>query len=83
MDFPFGSKDDGTIKLLDEPKFVFSSLAQSGRDDGGLWFRNGESRMFESTDWKKLVDADGDFSVLGLTVVDNSPMEHFEQWKRY
>ena len=83
MNFPFDVTNDGTIEPLDEPTFFFSSLAASGRDDEGLWFRLGESRSFEVNDWRKLVDSDGDFSLLGLTITEDSPIEHFEQWKRY
>ena len=83
MSFPFETKEDGTINLLAEPDFSFSSLAESGIDEEGLWFRLGESRSFKVRDWKRLVDAGGDFSVLGLTVTEGSPVEHFEQWKQY
>jgi len=82
INFPFGKREDGTIKLLDEPTFYFSSLTESGIDEEGQWYRMGESMSFNTKDWKRLVDAGGDFSVLGLTVIKDSPVEHFEQWRQ-
>ena len=84
MRFPFHANQDGTIKLLDEPTFFFCELAEAGiNDEGNPWFRHGESRSIDVNEWKKLVDSDGDFSELGLTVIEDSPIENFELWKKY
>ena len=84
MRFPFETNEDSTVKILDEPTFFFCELAEAGiNEQGNPWFRHGESRCIDHSEWNKLVDAEGDFSVLGLTIIKDSPIENFELWTQY
>ena len=84
MRFPFETNEDGTIALLDEPTFFFCELAEAGiNEKGNPWFRHGESRSIDTNEWNKLVEVDGDCSVLGLTIIKDSPIKNFELWTQY
>ena len=50
--------------------------------NGQVMARIKKNWTFNQADWKKVVSADGDLSVVGVDVVRDKPLEHFEKYVR-
>jgi len=83
------------IKSFGEPKFLLNEIAEvtqirkEGRwPDGSpsmstnLSVRFQSSRHFDLSEWKKTVEAGGDFAVIGFTLLTNSPAPGFDYLRK-
>jgi hypothetical protein len=67
------------------PMFVFLEIESVGKIEFGktqVSFNSDSQRRFGIKEWKKVAAANGDLSVLGITVITNQPIRGFtEYWK--
>jgi hypothetical protein len=70
-------------EVVGEPKFYLLEIKEiTGADAGGARYNGSAQRTFGLTDWKKLYDAKGDFSVLGITIHKDRPVDNFDRFVR-
>jgi hypothetical protein len=51
--------------------------------DGRQNVQYGDSRTFGLAEWKKLLEANGDFRVLGIEIKTNEPIKGFSDYSKY
>jgi hypothetical protein len=84
-----------TIKSFGAPEFLLNEVTEvtqirkEGRwPDGSrsiatnLSLRGRSMRNFGAREWKKIVEAGGDFSLIGITLLTNSPAPGFEDLRK-
>jgi hypothetical protein len=74
-------KKNRISKIVSKPKFVLwqvSRIYDASPQTIGAEY-NGDYK-FEEADWGKVVAAKGDFSLIGIQIVTNSPVPRFEEY---
>jgi hypothetical protein len=77
------SADQKQILSMDAgPRFILHEIEAVNRESGSFstTFRN--QWEFDHGSWSKVVDADGDFSVIGIQLDLSHPVPDFEEYKR-
>lgn len=81
-----GRSFDKVLEVLGEPKFYFCevkdiSVSKSGIT-GNSYHRNPEVPYpFDASTWNKIYKANGDFSVVGIPIKKNQPVENFQAFE--
>ncbi len=78
-----GANYDEVIEVLDEPKFYLGEIREviySGGNIGTETANNDWDYPLTLDDWKKVYQADGDFSVIGIHLKENQPVKDFEKF---
>jgi hypothetical protein len=66
-----------TFYLYELPKLILQKNASYGGQVNQI-------RTFSADSWRRLVDAKGDFGVLGIVLKTNEPVENFDAaWRRF
>ena len=70
-------------KVLDKPQFTLAQVTSiEVRDDGTIGsIYYGESHSFAQAEWQKVVAAKGDFSVIGIRLVQGKPVANFDAYR--
>ncbi len=75
-----------TVKSYGAPKFYFVEMTRItpyANGSADIRYRPAAQRNFGEAEWKKFVEANGDWSVLDIKVVKDKPVPHFDEyWKR-
>jgi hypothetical protein len=77
------SLDPGNARVLgntEPPKFYLREIKSVTTEDGTLAAYFSGRWEFDSKKWKQLVQARGDWSVLGIPVKKNDPVPRFEEY---
>jgi len=75
-------------EVVGEPKFYLVEVKEieGVSPDGTGWpgasFNGSGQRTFGLTDWKKIYDAKGDLSVIGITIHKDQPVDNFDFYVR-
>ena len=73
------------VELFNEPEFYIEEIKHvtfyDGKPDGGCTYTDNQLR-FGLDRWKDLVQAEGDFSVLGYEIVKDNPVRGFDDFCR-
>jgi hypothetical protein len=69
------------IEVPGEPEFFLHEVEEVS-DESGTGAKFTKEWRFGRNDWKKVNDANGDFSVIGITIKKNQPVQHFEAYAR-
>jgi hypothetical protein len=67
-------------KSISPPKFYLSEVEKVVVDNGGAGANFSGQWVLDEAQWKKLVQAKGDWSVIGIPVKTNSPVPGFENY---
>ena len=71
----------GTIvQVVDKPHYYLIELKNVFTEDGQLGTKDGIQHTFGPPEWKKLVENQGDFSVIGITVYRDRPVAMFDEY---
>jgi hypothetical protein len=77
------TRDFSTItRVLGEPKFYFHEVREAFIENGqwGARFVSQNQREFGRKEWRQIVAAKGDFSVIGIKLDRNRPIRDFDQY---
>ncbi|MDX1679325.1 MAG: hypothetical protein R3242_01225 [Akkermansiaceae bacterium] len=75
----FYSEDNKAVTGFGEPLLHFMEVRSVTEQDGVVTKNAGElQKSFSETEWEALVAADGDFSELGLELIEDRPVPNFD-----
>jgi hypothetical protein len=73
--------DRGTVLSVSDQPTMFIEEYERLDDDNGRWVGYGGKQFrLTAADWKKVVDAGGDFSVIGVTIIKDRPVQNFRAY---
>jgi hypothetical protein len=67
-------------EVIEAPRFQFFEIEKI-RDSGGATFRQASQREFGVDQWRRVVKAGGDFSVIGIELNRNNPVPGFDRYQ--
>ena len=70
------------VKVLGEPKFYLEEIARVEVNGDRILARNGQHFQFGPKEWAKVVKAKGDFSVIGIKLKRNQPVQDFDKYAK-
>ncbi|MFN0051349.1 MAG: hypothetical protein ACKV0T_04110 [Planctomycetales bacterium] len=69
-------------KVIGSPKFRLLEIREVQLASGGgvgVSYRSTAEREFNSSDWERVVEANGDFSVIGIQIENGPPLPGFSE----
>ena len=70
-------------EVVGEPKFYLHEVKEiRGADAGEARYNGSGQRTFGLTEWKKIYNAKGDFSVIGITIHKDQPVDNFDRFAK-
>ncbi|HTV62271.1 MAG TPA: hypothetical protein VMH30_06850 [Verrucomicrobiae bacterium] len=75
-------KNNRISKIVSEPTFYLLEIQKvsAPTSDGVVATSYSSERVIHEKDWKKVVAAKGDFSVIGINLITNSPIAGFDDY---
>jgi hypothetical protein len=78
---PAGAEFSKVTSVVGEPKFFLHEVSKvTLSPSGSVETDFSKEWKFGLNDWKKLVDANGDFSAIGITIKKDQPVENFPKY---
>jgi hypothetical protein len=71
-------RQSGAIAVVGAPRFILREV-QAIRGDREVSYRGSSERKFDADQWQKVVEAEGDFSAIGMTLILNKPVPGFDR----
>lgn len=78
--------DRRKVTTFGEPEFLLLEISEITNEKNGnlhIQYNTAGGRRFGSSEWKSLVGAQGDFSIIGYKYVTNSPVPRIQELQAY
>ncbi len=70
------------VKSFGEPVFLLNEISEVKKENWGVSYNVQNQRRFGSNEWRKIVAAQGDFSIVGYRILTNSPVPGFDALRK-
>lgn len=75
-----GRDFDEVLEVIGDPTFLFLEANAIIEDGRGVTFDRSAERRFTAKEWAEIYEAKGDFSVIGITLKQDEPLEGFDKY---